>query len=167
MQVSPAGELLLQSASLHFAGRTAFGVQKCFRHFCLCAATQLGLCVDWAVMSGIDLVSLCRFRLLASYFSLGRQRKVTKRQLSHIHVHRCIRASCTSKCTLIARVSCALRKFAVVPTRHPCRDVTQTHFLCVCHQISSSARRAHKGVLTSKAKCKSVFCCCISPLRIS
>jgi|GEM_PF-3015061 len=27
----------------------------------------------------------------------------------------------------------ALQKINVVPTRHPCRDVTQTHVLCVCH----------------------------------
>src|SRR6187402_442672 len=41
--------------------------------------------------------------------------------------------------------SCALRKMAVVPTRHPCLDVTKTHFLCVFQPFSSSARRTRMG----------------------
>ncbi len=53
-------------------------------------------------------------------------------------------------------VSCALQKFAVAPVRHPCRIVTQTHFLCVCRQFSSSARQSQKGV-NVKSKSKNYF----------
>ena len=58
------------------------------------------------------------------------------------------------KATLLVRASCALRKMAVVPTQHPCRDVTKTHFLCVFQPFSSSARRTRKGEGKAKAKAK-------------
>jgi len=53
--------------------------------------------------------------------------------------------------------SCALQKIAVVPMRHPCRNVTKTNILFVFQRLSSSARGAHMGWKKQKKQKQKIF----------